>query len=337
MTRAELRQRVESYLQDKENRRWSDEEINDYLDDTQKEFVRLVRYPHVTAEVSISDGTSKSGTLTVSGKTATITFSTAHGYSNGDAINVAGVSPAEYAGSFLVRVPTTTTLTYKVRTGASVTGASATVIKLGPNFSRPDTIQEIVSANIEGIDLLLLTEGEINSAVFRSTSRSAFMEGVFGTVPNPFTTIKTTYLGSNAEVSWKERTGEISALVSNSLTESTFRIWPLPEGDDQLYIDKDAGSKVFKKIEIRGVPVINAMTSDSASPTIDSYWHESLVWGALYRAYLKESQSRDVQKSDMYRSKFAEYTQMAIQSEGLTSASRSEGRNETRFRLTRVY
>ena len=52
------------------------------------------------------------------------------------------------------------------------------------------------------------------------------MEGVFGTVPNPFTTIKT-LIGSNAEVSWKERTGEISALVSNSLTESTFRIWPL--------------------------------------------------------------------------------------------------------------
>jgi len=53
--------------------------------------------------------------------------------------------------------------------------------------------------------------------------------------------------------------------------------------------------------------------------------------------YLKEGQGRDVQKSDMYRAKFVEWTQMAIQSEGLTSASRSEGRNETRFRLTRVH
>ena len=337
MTRAELRQRVESYLQDRENRRWSDEEINDYLDDAQKEFVRLVRYPHVTAEVDICDGTTKTGTLAVSGKTATITYGSDHGYSTGDAVYVSGVSPAEFAGSFLIRVVNTTTFTYKVRIGADVTGSSATIIKIGPKFSRPSTIQEIVSANIEGIDLLLLTEGELNSAVFRSTSKTAFMEGVFGTIPNPFSTIKTTYIGTNAEISWKERTGEISALVSNNLTQSTFRIWPLPEGDDQLYIDKDAGSKVFKKIEIRGVPVIGAMASDSAVPTIDSYWHESLVWGALYRAFLKESQSRDVQKSDMYRSKFAEYTQMAIQSEGLTSSSRSEGRNETRFRLTRVY
>lgn len=337
MTRAELRQRVESYLQDRENRRWSDEEINDYLDDAQKEFVRLVRYPHVTAEVDICDGTTKTGTLAVSGKTATITYGSPHGYSTGDAINVSSVSPTEYAGTFVVRVPSTTTISYTVRTGAAVTDSSASTFKLGPDLARPATIQEIVSANIEGIDLLLLTEGELNSAVFRSTSKTAFMEGVFGTIPNPFSTIKTTYIGTNAEISWKERTGEISALVSNNLTQSTFRIWPLPEGDDQLYIDKDAGSKVFKKIEIRGVPVINAMASDSAVPTIDSYWHESLVWGALYRAFLKESQSRDVQKSDMYRSKFAEYTQMAIQSEGLTSSSRSEGRNETRFRLTRVY
>lgn len=337
MTRAELRKRVESYLQDKENRRWTDSELNDYINDSQKEFVRLVRYPHVTAEVDISDGTSVSGTLTASGKTATITTTSAHGFSTGDAVYVSGVSPAEYAGSFIIRKSSDTAFTYKVRVGASVTGSSASCIKIGPKFSRPSTIQEIVSANIEGVDLLLLTEGEINSAVFRSTSRSAFMEGVFGTMPNPFTTLKTTYIGTNADTSWKDRTGEISALVSNSLTESTFRIWPMPGTDEQLYIDKDATPKVFKKIEIRGVPVINDLASDTSTPTIDAYWHESLVWGALSRAYLKEGQGRDVNKSDMYRAKFVEWTQMAIQSEGLTSASRSEGRNETRFRITRLY
>ena len=61
MNRLELRQRVEDYLQDRDNRRWEDSELNRYISDAQREFIRLVEYPHVTAEVDFVSGIPKAG------------------------------------------------------------------------------------------------------------------------------------------------------------------------------------------------------------------------------------------------------------------------------------
>lgn len=335
MTRVELRQRVEEYLQDKENRRWSDSEINRYLDDAQREFVRLVKWPQVKAEVNLNSGSSSTATLSVDGKTATLTMSSAHGLSTGDSVYISGASPDEYNGTYIMRKVSDTAVSFAVAVGEAVTDSAVDWVQIGPEFTKPSTIQEVVQASIDGVDLLLLTEGEINSAVFDGTNTGSMLQGVFGMIPNPFTTVQTRTVGNEYTPKWEERTGAVQALVFNNRTSPKFRIFPIPEKDYHLYVDKDATSKVFKPISIRGVQKVEPMATDASEPIIDEYWQEALIWGTLERAYLKESQSRDVEKSNYYRQKFMGLMSQALASEGLSAASHYEGRNESSFRIVR--
>ena len=439
MNRLELRQRVEDYLQDRDNRRWQDTEINRYISDAQREFIRLVEFPHVTAEVDFSNGIPKAGTLSSNGKTAKVVTSTAHGLNNGDAVYIDRCDQAVFSGGKVIRKVNDTTFTYPIGNATSVDDSTVVFYSIGPNITKPSSIEKIVSAEIQGVQLMILNEGELNSAVWRTTTSGQFIEGVFGTVPNPFTTIQTTLTGTGAYTeSWGEREGHIEAIVFNNMTQDDFRIWPLPANDENFFIDKkatlrvadlsptvakgnlsgpwepektypdtsqtpevksisvangrtittsgngleiefsattdvngnptfaitdegagfnfgdtivvtDPGStgntatftvtdaKLVKKIKLRGTPLLADLDSDSASPTISTRYHECLVWGALERAFLKESQSKDVSKSEMYKSRFMQTVAEAKSLEGMVSSSNSEGRNESRFRVARVF
>lgn len=425
MNRLELRQRVEDYLQDRDNRRWEDSELNRYISDAQREFIRLVEYPHVTAEVDFSNGIPKAGTLSSNGKTAKIVTSTAHGLSTGDAIYIDRCDQAVFSGGKVIRKVNDTTFTYPIGNATTVDDSTIVFYNIGPNITKPSTIEKIVSAEIQGVQLMILNEGELNSAVWRTTTSGQFIEGVFGTVPNPFTTIQTTLTGTGAYTeSWSEREGHIEAIVFNNMTQDDFRIWPLPANDENFFMDKkvslkvadlsptpsgawqadqthvlisvangdtvatsgngieiafsattdssgdptfvitdegagfnfndtitvtDPGNtsntatltvtdaKLVKKINLRGTPLLSDLATDSSIPTISTRYHECLVWGALERAFLKESQSKDVNKSEMYKARFMQTVSEAKALEGMVSSSNSEGRNESRFRVARVF
>jgi len=425
VNRLELRQRVEDYLQDRDNRRWEDSELNRYISDAQREFIRLVEYPHVTAEVDFSNGIPKAGTLSSNGKTAKIVTSTAHGLSTGDAIYIDRCDQAVFSGGKVIRKVNDTTFTYPIGNATSVDDSTIVFYNIGPNITKPSTIEKIVSAEIQGVQLMILNEGELNSAVWRTTTSGQFIEGVFGTVPNPFTTIQTTLTGTGAYTeSWSEREGHIEAIVFNNMTQDDFRIWPLPANDENFFMDKkvslkvadlsptpsgawqvdqthalisvangdtvatsgngieiafsattdssgdptfvitdegagfnfndtitvtDPGNtsntatltvtdaKLVKKINLRGTPLLADLATDSSIPTISTRYHECLVWGALERAFLKESQSKDVNKSEMYKARFMQTVSEAKALEGMVSSSNSEGRNESRFRVARVF
>ena len=425
MNRLELRQRVEDYLQDRDNRRWEDSELNRYISDAQREFIRLVEYPHVTAEVDFSNGIPKAGTLSSNGKTAKIVTSTSHGLSTGDAIYIDRCDQAVFSGGKVIRKVNDTTFTYPIGNATSVDDSTIVFYNIGPNITKPSTIEKIVSAEIQGVQLMILNEGELNSAVWRTTTSGQFIEGVFGTVPNPFTTIQTTLTGTGAYTeSWSEREGHIEAIVFNNMTQDDFRIWPLPANDENFFMDKkvslkvadlsptpsgawqadqthvlisvangdtvttsgngieiafsattdssgnptfvitdegagfnfndtiivtDPGNtsntatltvtdaKLVKKINLRGTPLLSDLATDSSIPTISTRYHECLVWGALERAFLKESQSKDVNKSEMYKARFMQTVSEAKALEGMVSSSNSEGRNESRFRVARVF
>jgi hypothetical protein len=92
---------------------------------------------------------------------------------------------------------------------------------------------------------------------------------------------------------------------------------------------------VFQSLKVRGVPKDSSLASDTATPTVNAYWHESLVWGSLERAYLKESQQRNAEKSGFYRQKFLENVTQAGIMEGMTSGALSEGRNQSGFVINR--
>ena len=94
---------------------------------------------------------------------------------------------------------------------------------------------------------------------------------------------------------------------------------------------------LFKKIKLRGTRVVSDLATETTNPTIAERYHECLVWGALERAFLKESQSKDVNKSSMYSQRFTAMVKEAMMQEGLVSSSNSEGRNESRFRVSRIF
>lgn len=338
MNRKEIRERVESALQDDSNRHWADREINQYIDDALVEFTRLARYPQTTADATNPGGgtalgeASKTGTLTVDGKTATITFSEAHGYSEGDVLLVSGGAPDEYNGPFNILVPSSTTTTYKVSFGADVTDSSVSVFRVGPSYTKPSTIDEVISVSIDGRELSIHTESELNAAASSRHHRSFMLESTMGFHPNAFSSA---IFSINHTPRWRDQYGPIEAVVFNHRTSDTFRIYPLPKENRDLYVDKDATTKVFHKLSVRGVPKVSGLSSDTSTPGIHSYWHEAIVFGALERAWLKEGQVKSLEKSQMYRAKFLEQAQIALRQEGITSGTLSEGRNSGGFRINR--
>jgi len=338
MNRKQIRERVETALQDKDNRHWTDAELNQYIDDALVEFTRISKYPQSEGSATNPGGTTplgeatQTGTLTIDGKTATITFSGVHGYSANDVVVVSGGTPAEYNGAFPILVPSTTTLTYRVSLGDAVTDSSVSVFRIGPTYTKPSTIAEIVSASIDGRELSIHTESELNAAASSRGYRHFMLESSMGFHPNAFTSAISTV---DNTPKWRTQTGPIEAIIFNNRTASTFRIYPLPKADKDLYVDKDATTKVFHTLTIRGVPVSSGLSSDTTSPDINAYWHEAIVYGALERAWLKESKLQNVEKSNMYRSKFMEHANQARYMEGMTSGALSEGRNQGGFRVNR--
>ena len=338
MNRKQIRERAETALQDTANKHWSDGELNTYIDDACNEFTRRVRYPQVEGYATNgSSGTvigeaTKTGTLTTNSKTATITFESAHGYAEGDAINVVDGAPSQYIGTFIVSVPSTTTITYKISTSGSVTDSSVSTLRVGPFYTIPSTISEIVSISIDGRELNIFTESELNAAASSSGNRHFMLESSMGFHPNAFSSV---IASTDNTPRWRDQNGPIEAAVFNNRTASTFRIYPLPKETNDLYIDKDATPKVFHSLNVRGVPKDNTLAADTTSPTVHAYWHESIVWGTLERAYLKESQQRNADKSGFYRQKFLENVTQAGTMEGMTSGALSEGRNQSGFVINR--
>ena len=84
MTRKQLRESVERYLQGKRNERWSDSEINSYLDESQLEFCRLAKVPEVEASIvllyGVTDIQGIAGVLSASGRTVSV-VDASHGLS----------------------------------------------------------------------------------------------------------------------------------------------------------------------------------------------------------------------------------------------------------------
>ena len=342
MNRKQIRERVEIALQDVENRHWTDREINQFIDDALVEFTRIARYPQVEGTATNPGGTTtlgeatKTATLSVDGKTATLSnfggSSAVHGYSDNDVLLVSGASPDEYNGSFNVLAATTTTVTYQVDFGNAVTDASVSVFRIGPVFTKPSTVAEITSVSIGGRELAIYTESELNAAASSRGYRHYMLESSMGFHPNAFSVALNSVDNTPR---WREQNGPIEAVIFNNRTSDTFRIYPLPKEDRDIYIDKDATAKVFKTIKVRGVPADTNLSSDTSTPTVNSYWHEALVFGALERCWLKDSKVQNIEKSQMYRAKFLEQASQAQRMEGMTSGALSEGRNQGGFRINR--
>jgi hypothetical protein len=331
--RREIRQRAETALQDTENKRWSNVELNNYIDDSYREFVRLSRLPQIEESVVFSTTSTTAVTnftSTKNGDTFTITTPTAHNLVDGDALVVKD-DAGEVLGAFIVTNLAATQFSFMVKNTSATPGS---YLAYKPDISIPSTIEEVVSVSYDGRELSIVTEGELNSAVYRNSSGSSFIDGVFGSIPNPFSNMESQYSVEQTP-KWRERIGPIEAAVINHSSANTFRIFPLPSRDIEIFIDTKSTDKTYKSFQVRGVPSIDPITSDDYTPIINPFYHEALIHGTLERAYMREGQLRNVEKAQVYRAKFLELAMDAKVNEPMNSLTRSEGRNESYFRVVR--
>ena len=335
MNRKEIRQRVERALQDDENKRWSDSEINQYIDDAHLEFVRISKYPQVDGELDlISSSISTTSTATVDNDTLVITTkdgngsAIVHSLSDGDAVRIKSGS-ANINLTYLVKVLTTSTFRIIRENPDSSSYTGIEVIKLGPAYTRPSTMTEILSVTYDNRELMIHTEEDMNKA-----STKVIRTNGIRNLLRPFSLVPSTRSYTNIP-RWREENGSPVSAVLRSKSAATFRIFPLAYDDEDLYLDKDATTKYSRVLKVRGVKKISALASDISEPEIESQYHEGLLWGALERAYLKETQLRNVQKSEMFRQRFLGIVGTASSTESLNSASISGGVNDLFMRVQR--
>ena len=340
MTRKELRQRVERLLQDSDNKRWSDTEINGYIDDAQLEFCRLSKVPKTTVSQNLVDVSTRrtSASLVLSGKTVTVTLNTGdvHTLAADDAVLITGsTSSSRNGGHIVTSVPSNTTstsnFTYVLPSTESGSETGIIVMETGPVYTKPTSIMEMTSVSIDGRELAIYTESELNGAANRHVSTSTYLNTSLGLTPAPFFNLPSYYEATK----WRDVEGRIEAVVFNEKSASSFRVFPLPSDDEHLYVDKDASSKVSQEMLVHGVQRPTALSADTSTPIIPDSFQESLVFGSLERAYMKESQLRNVEKSGFYRSKFNEYVVEAMRNESMSSGSISTGRNQMSHRVWR--
>ena len=334
MTREQLRQRVERLLQDSENKRWTDVEINGYLDDAQLEFCRIAKIPKTSYSQNLVDtGTRQTdGSLSVSSKTVTITVGSSHSLVVDDSVLVSGSTNSTRNGGHIVAsIPSNTSFTYILGSAETGSESSITIQETGPVFSKPSTILEMTSVTIDGRELAVYTEHELNGAANRYIGANRYLNTSLGPTPAPFFNLDSYY----STTKWRDVEGRIEAGIYNERSASTFRVFPLPSKDEHVYVDKDAVSKVSQTMIIQGVQNPDAMSADSSIPVIPVTYHESLVYGAVERAYLKESQLRNVDKSALYRAKFMEMVGEAHRNESMNSGTVGFGRNQLSHRVLR--
>ena len=328
MTRKDLRLRVERLLQDSDNRRWEDTEINGYLDDAQLEFCRMAKVPRTTtSQVLVTVATRRTScTSSISSKTVTITLngSDTHTLAVNDTVLMSGSSNSNINGGHVVTsVPNNQSFTFLLDQTGSGSDSGITMIQTGPNFTKASTVLEMNSVSLDGRELALHTESKMNNASNRNISSNYYLNTTLGATPAPFFDVNNYY----DVPKWRELEGQPEAAIFSERSASTFRIFPLPSKEEHVYVDKDASTKVSKTLLVDGVEKPVSLSTDASTPIIPEYYHEALVYGSLERAYLKESQMRNMDKANSYRFKFLELVTEALRNEALNSMSIGRGRN----------
>ena len=328
MTRKDLRLRVERLLQDSENRRWEDTEINGYLDDAQLEFCRISKIPRTsTSQELVTVSTRRTAcTASISSKTVTITLngSDTHTLVVNSTVLLSGASNNDINGGHVVTsAPNNQSFTFLLDQAGTGSDSAITMIQTGPDFTKASTVLEMNSVSLDGRELALHTESKMNNASNRNISSNYYLNTTLGATPAPFFDVNNYY----DVPKWRELVGQPEAAVFSERSATTFRIFPIPSKEEHVYVDKDASTKVSKILLVDGVEKPASLSADTSTPIIPEYYHEALVYGALERAYLKESQLRNVEKANSYRFKFMELTAEALRNEGLNSLSISRGRN----------
>lgn len=400
----QLRTRVERLLQDTDNRRWTDAEINDYIFDSQHEFVRLTGYPLLTTNVDLqglvaeydvptdlmdiqrarvrnraveipiisptvldesstflnesvdADWRSQTGpvravvldhqsaskfrlypipagnivsTVTASfdATTTSIVVSDASDLTVG--MYVGGNSNIPEKTAIGAISGTTITLTKTTTNTVAVSNASVTFVSSNvfSNYllQTPTTDVDAIS----GTDLLFDSSGffQGTSVVLPSIEFQGTREPYRTSIGTADRVMTGTFSGSSTSVTVTS-TGTLSVgmHVYGAGIPAGTTISALPDATT-ITLSGNTSSA--------GTDVSLTFSSDSDVPIIGARFHEALVFGAVERAYLKENELRNVQKSGAFRERFLQFVAEARREEHENRIRRVGGANRVRMKVSR--
>jgi hypothetical protein len=128
-------------------------------------------------------------------------------------------------------------------------------------------------------------------------------------------------------------TTDIDAISGTNIAFSTI-------GGNEVFIGT---SVVVPSIELQGtrnpprdaLQTLANVAGGTDVPIIGARFHEALVFGAVERAYLKENELRNVQKSNMFRERFLQFVAEARREEHENRIRRVGGANRVRMKVSR--
>jgi len=300
---SQIRGRAERILQDESNRRWSEAELNDYIFDAQHEFIRLTGFPLATNTISLTVGTAEYQRPT----------------------NLIDIQKARVRNRAIeIPIVSPTMLDEAAQRGFIDRGVSwSTSISVSPSQITGGTVQ---------------TNQPISGAV----------------------------RGFLVQPDWREQQGPIRAVVIEHQSHPTVRVFPIPvsldaifspdlitlpttdvdtiTGTDIIFDENDqiiTGAQTDPSIRLEGTlqprrdSLSDQDSADTNNPQIGAPYHDALIYGCVERAYLKENDLRNVQKSSLFRQKFLEYVADAKRNEAESPVRRVGGANRQRLRVSR--
>ena len=156
MTRKELRESVERYLQGKRNERWSDSEINSYLDEAQLEFCRLSKIPETEFSSTIYNFSSASvapsptpvaGVVSASGRTVSLTSAVAlTTLAVNDSVLVDGADNINFDGGHVVTKIVKATAPITITLSSDINVGEDTIASTGHPLSDGDKVELTISS-----------------------------------------------------------------------------------------------------------------------------------------------------------------------------------------------
>ena len=350
LTLGNLQDRVERLLQDTANRRWTVVEINDYIFDAQHEFIRLTGFPLYTTNVDLQGlvATYDVPTLTSNSVEYPALMDIQRARVRNRAVEIPIISPTvlDEASSFLHEP---VDADWRSQTGPIraivLDHQSASTFRLYPipAGNIVSTVTASFNATTTTITVSDASDLAVGMYVGGNTNipEKTAISAISGTTITLSKTTTNTGTVSNASVTFVS-----SNVFSNYLLQTPTTDVDAISGTDLLF---DASgffqgtTVVLPSIELQGTrnPPRNALQNyanvagGTDTPIIGSRFHEALVFGAVERAYLKENELRNVQKSNVFRERFLQFVAEARREESENRIRRVGGANRVRMKVSR--
>lgn len=310
----DVRERARTLLQDTDYVRWTKHELNNYINDSVEELVRQIKIPQVEETVTLVNGTAiyslPSGLMDIQ----------AAEWHTGQGVPI--LTDSEMRRMHAEgRLPETTSDSYNPAQVIFGTGIYTDTDWKVIEGSIPKGVV-VDSRSAQSLRIYPVPKDLSSTATNYLTLRGTLLPTPMSdVVPSSYDVpqdnqTKVTYAITTTPLSW-------GGSYTNYLTDINGGL---------LLLESDSGSVVHQGDDDTDPVTYNLNSSNfTTSVDIPKIWEEGIVFGTLERAYLKEHDLRNVDKSEYFRNKKNMIFKEALDTEPINSAMITGGVNWNRF------